>query len=56
MMRPEWVPSLLLPTPMLGDDRKWSAGPADRHLWREAYDVDRDAIFRDLFTKLKTAP
>jgi purine nucleosidase len=56
LMQPGWVPSALLSTPLLGDDRKWSVGPADRHFWREAYDIDRDAIFRDLFAKLKTAP
>jgi hypothetical protein len=55
LLDPSWVPSALVPTPTLGDDTVWGAGPADRHLMREAYNLDRDAIFRDLFMKLESA-
>ena len=56
LMNPAWVPSVLMPTPVLQDDRKWYQASADRHFWREAYDIDRDAVFRDLFRKLEAAP
>lgn len=55
LLNPRWVPSDLVRTPILGDDRKWTPGGPDRHLMREAYEVSRDAIFRDFFTKLDRA-
>jgi inosine-uridine nucleoside N-ribohydrolase len=50
-----WLPSTLVPTPRLDADRRWRAD-ASRHPMREAHAVDRDAIFRDFFVKLETAP
>ena len=55
LLEPDWVPSDLVATPVLGDDTVWRSGAADRPLMREAYDIDRDAIFRDLFRKLEGA-
>lgn len=48
-----WVPSQLLTTPSLGDDQFWHNDGKNNYLMREAYEVDRDAIFRDFFTKLE---
>ena len=50
-----WVPSDLMPAPLLTDDRLYADGGSGRHAMREAYGVDRDAIFRDLLTKLERA-
>jgi hypothetical protein len=40
---------------VLTDDLYYQQAPG-RHLMREAYAIDRDAIFRDFFTKLEKAP
>ncbi len=56
MLNDEWVPSDLVPAPVLGDDRRWYRDRPGRHFIREAYDISRDAIFRDFFTKLEKAP
>lgn len=56
LLNPEWVPSDLVVTPVLGDDKVWQPGGEGRHLMREAYGVDRDAIFRDFLFKLQNAP
>ena len=55
LLNPQWVPSRLVRAPILTDDLYWKHDPA-RHWMREAIGVDRDAIFRDLFTKLEKAP
>lgn len=44
LLEPAWVPSDLVTTPRLGDDRRWVADPL-RHPMREAHGVDRDAVF-----------
>ena len=51
LINPAWVPSELVRTPRLGTDLRWVADPT-RHLMREAYGVQRDAIFADLVAKL----
>lgn len=51
LLNPTWVPSELVRTPRLGADMRWQADPT-RHLMREAYAVQRDCIFADLFAKL----
>ncbi len=51
MLNPQWVPSELVRTPRLDAQRRWQSD-AGRHLMREAYGVQRDAIFNDLFAKL----
>ena len=46
-----WTPSSLVPSPILTDQGTWSFDRS-RHLIRSAHHVHRDAIYRDLFTKL----
>ena len=53
LLNPDWVPSYLLSTPRLGDDQFWHQDNANQHLMREAYEIDRDSIFRDFFYKLE---
>jgi inosine-uridine nucleoside N-ribohydrolase len=48
---PEWVPSSIVPSPMLTDDMRWERA-AGRHNIRVASNVDRDAVFNDLFSRL----
>ena len=55
LLNPDWVPSMLVPSPRLGDDLFWHH-PDGRHLMREAYDIDRDAVFADFYEKLNRAP
>lgn len=52
LLNPNWVPSDLLPSPLLDDELVWQH-PKNRHLMREAYDINRDAIYHDFFTKLE---
>ncbi len=46
-----WVPTTLVHSPILTDQMTWSFDRS-RHLIRYAYFINRDPIFRDLFTKL----
>lgn len=55
MLNANWVPSDLLPAPTIGSDMRWRHDTAHQHVIREAYDINRDAIFRDFFTKLEEA-
>ena len=50
LIHPEWVPTKLVPSPLLTDDSHW-AHDGRRHLIREAYFCHRNPIFRDLFGK-----
>jgi hypothetical protein len=52
LLDPDWVPSHVLPAPALRGDLTWNRDVPERHLMREAYEVDRNAIFRDFLTKL----
>ncbi len=54
VVNPDWVPSGLGPAPILNDGFRWSVDPS-RHLIRTAYSVNRNAIFRDVYTKIKAA-
>jgi inosine-uridine nucleoside N-ribohydrolase len=54
LLQPGWIASDLVATPLLGDDRRWRHG-AGRHPMREAWGLDRDAIFNDLFARLARA-
>ena len=47
-----WVPSHVVPSPILTDQVTWSADPS-RHPIRIAHSVKRDAIFGDLFKKME---
>lgn len=55
LLNPEWVPTREVRSPILNDDLYWEQD-STRHLMLEAYGIDRDAIFRDFFTKLQKAP
>ena len=48
LRNPDWVPTALVPRPLLTSELTWSADPT-RPLARVALDVRRDAVFRDLF-------
>ena len=48
LLEPAWLTTGLVPTPQLGEDLRWVHGP-DRPVMREAVDLDRDAMFGDLF-------
>ncbi len=52
---PAWVPTELRPSPILTDDLTWAPEDPSRHVIRQAMDVDRDAVFGDLFRKLQGA-
>ena len=54
LIEPGWVPSGLVRTPVLDEGLHWRAAPG-RHLMREAYAVDRDAVFGDFFRSLEGA-
>lgn len=53
LIEPSWVPTTLVETPTLDDELRWARMPSAAPLMREAYGIDRDAIFRDLFAKLE---
>ncbi len=51
LVNERWTPSRLVPSPILDDEMRWQED-ATRHAIREVVHVNRNAIFRDLFTKL----
>lgn len=51
LLNETWVPSIITKTPTLADDLMYTRNPKD-HDMRLATFINRDAIFRDLFTKL----
>ncbi len=56
LLNPDWVQSHLVNTPALGNDLRW-AMRTDARPMREAFAVQRDAIFNDLFNCLvKNSP
>ena len=55
LLNPAWVPSKLVPTPTLGSDQRWRGDVQHDFPMREAYEIDRDGIFRDFFFKLAQA-
>jgi hypothetical protein len=55
LLNPDWVPSHLVATPILSADLRWQAREPTKpqaHPMREAFAVQRDAIFNDLFACL----
>ncbi len=52
---PDMVPTTLCRSPILTEDLYWQNHP-DRHWIREAYDVNRDALFMDFYRCLERAP
>ncbi len=47
-----WMPTHFRPPPRLGEDRRWHRDGAPGHEILEAFEVARDAIFRDFLGKL----
>jgi len=57
LLNPDWVPSQLVRSPILNDELYWQHDDAEnRHWMREAYSINRDAIYKDFFLKLENAP
>ncbi len=54
LVDPSWIPSKVVPSPMLTDDYAYKA-KAGRHPVRVATGVNRDRVFDDLFRKLAGA-
>ena len=52
VLDPTWLSTGLVPTPRLGRDLRWQDAGPGRHLMREAWGVDRDAVYQDLFRVL----
>lgn len=53
LVNPDWVPTFLTTSPVLTEGLHWRKD-LDRHLIREAYDVQRDEIFLHFYDKLAT--
>ena len=51
MIDASWVPSHIVSSPVLNDELYWKRNN-ESHPMREAYGVNRDAIFHDFFTKI----
>ena len=49
---PECLPSQIVPSPVMNDDKSWDISDKTRHPIRVITDIRRDGIFRDLFAKL----
>jgi len=49
---PDWVPTMLAPSPILRDDVTWAPTDARRRRVRVATDVHRDGVYGDLFRQL----
>lgn len=47
---PDWAPSDIAPSPVLTDDLRWQTAP-NRHNIRVANNINRDAVFNDLFAR-----
>lgn len=52
VVNPRWLPSNLVHTPIVTDQYTFSVDES-RHFMRVVYFLDRDAIFRDFFTKVR---
>jgi inosine-uridine nucleoside N-ribohydrolase len=55
LINPQWIPTRVVPSPLLTDDMKYKQAGGNRHPVRVATDLRRDAIFNDLFEKLAAA-
>ncbi len=55
LLDPNWVPTELVPTSTYDAEEYWVRLPGPERLMREAHGIDRDAIFRDFFTKLEAS-
>lgn len=52
VLEPRWVPTDLVPTPVLDGYLRWAPRSGATWPMREAYAVDRDEIFCDFYRKL----
>lgn len=52
LVNPDWVPTVLVPSPLVSDALTWSAD-GRRHLSRVAWTVKRAAVFHDFFARLE---
>lgn len=53
LLNAEWVPTSVVPSPVLTDNLTWALPPKERHAIRTAWFVKRNPIFADLFHKLQ---
>lgn len=53
LLNEDWVPTELIPSPILNDDFSYAQPPAGRHEIRAAWQIRRNPIFKDLFQKLR---
>jgi inosine-uridine nucleoside N-ribohydrolase len=53
LINPDWVPTQLIPSPVLSDDFQYLPVPSGRHAIRAAWFLNRNPIFHDLFTRLR---
>jgi hypothetical protein len=51
MIEPSWVPSHVVSSPVLNNELYWRRD-TESYPMREAYGVNRDAIFYDFFKKI----
>ncbi len=51
LVNPEWVPTVLEPSPLLAEESFWGRNP-ERHLIRVATGIHRNPIFKDMYEKL----
>ena len=54
VIEPTWLPARHIRAPRIGADLRWRRRATRRHI-TEVVDVDRDAIFGDFFSRLRTA-
>jgi len=54
LIDPSWTRSVVVPAPILSMESNYSHNPA-RHFMREVQWLDRNAIFKDMYTKLRKA-
>lgn len=54
LINPDWVPTFETTSPVLNNDLFWEKRD-DRHLMREAHDIQRDEIYLDFYDKLARA-
>lgn len=53
LLEENWVPSLVVPSPVLLDNLTWQAPAAGRHPMKVSWALHRNPIFKDLFFKLQ---
>ncbi len=54
LINPDWVPTMLTTSPVLNEELYWEKCD-ERHLMREAHDVQRDEIFLNFYDALEKA-